>query len=478
MVQIKMWIKKVSAALALAVLLASSLLAPVAAVCDPGLQSCSNNWGVGETFWGNGGELNACSTAYCTKQTAGELALGNTYANTVLRDTPVGYWKLDETSGTVAADSSGNSRNGTYSGTYTQGQPGLTGNSGTSTYFNGGATSYVSIPSNADFRFTTNNQITVEFWYKGTQVGSGGGQPTGLFTSNVDASNKQWIVGIDSTGHVQAQNIRFQGIYGDTISVSTINDDKRHHVVVNYNVTTLKVDIYIDGILDKSGTAPSWDNFGSPALRIANNPRSNSAAATIDDAAIYKTNLTPTQIAQHYSSGTLGYQANAGFNTDRTEYLEFQVNSASVNLGTLTTGTTGTGTATFSVKSYLANGYQVVNASVPPKNGSYTIAGLNSQAASSPGTEQFGINLASNTSPATFGSDPIQVPSGTFSYGDAATGYDTPNVYRYVNGDVVAESSRSTGETDYTISYIMNISNATPGGTYTMSHVLVATSTF
>lgn len=32
---------------------------------------------------------------------------------------PVGYWKLNETSGTTATDSSGNGRNGTYSGSYT-----------------------------------------------------------------------------------------------------------------------------------------------------------------------------------------------------------------------------------------------------------------------------------------------------------------------------------------------------------------------
>lgn len=37
----------------------------------------------------------------------------------ILAQSPVGYWKLDETSGTTAIDSSGNGRNGTYAGTYT-----------------------------------------------------------------------------------------------------------------------------------------------------------------------------------------------------------------------------------------------------------------------------------------------------------------------------------------------------------------------
>ena len=40
------------------------------------------------------------------------------YSGAVMGLSPVGYWKLDETTGTTAADSSGNGRHGTYSGTY------------------------------------------------------------------------------------------------------------------------------------------------------------------------------------------------------------------------------------------------------------------------------------------------------------------------------------------------------------------------
>jgi len=40
-----------------------------------------------------------------------------TYATEVLADTPIRYWKLDESSGTVAVDSSGNGGDGTYSNT-------------------------------------------------------------------------------------------------------------------------------------------------------------------------------------------------------------------------------------------------------------------------------------------------------------------------------------------------------------------------
>lgn len=177
-------------------------------------------------------------------------------------------------------------------------------------------------------------------------------------------------------------------------------------------------------------------------------------------------------------TSSANYQAHAGFNTDRQPFLQFIVNGTSTDIGVLSTSSTATTTATFSVKNYLSSGYQVVTVSQPPKYNTYTMHNLTSQTASVAGTEQFGINLVHNTSPTTFGASPIQVPSSAFSFGKAAGGYDTPNEYRYVPGDTIAYSNSSSGETDYTISYIYNISNITPGGTYDFNDVLVATATF
>ena len=184
-------------------------------------------------------------------------------------------------------------------------------------------------------------------------------------------------------------------------------------------------------------------------------------------------------------TSSANYQAHAGFNTDRSPYLQFIVNGTNTNVGGLSTGSTTTTTAIFSVKSYLARGYQVVTVSNPPSYNSYTMNALSSPTASSPGTEQFGMNLAQNscslthaTCSGTFGAAPNQVPSSAFSFGQAASGYNTANEYQYVPGSTIAFSNSSSGETDYTISYIYNISNLTPGGTYTFNDVLVATATF
>ena len=178
------------------------------------------------------------------------------------------------------------------------------------------------------------------------------------------------------------------------------------------------------------------------------------------------------------NTSSTNFQAQGGFNTDRSPYIQFDVSNTSISLGTLAPGTTKTATASFSVKAYLSHGYVVVNASDPPSNNGYIMSAPSSPVASAVGTEQFGINLVANTSPTTFGANPSYIPDSTFSFGQVAGGYSTPNLYAYNKGDTVAFSTASSSATSYTISYIFNISNVTPGGTYTMEHVLVATGTY
>lgn len=175
------------------------------------------------------------------------------------------------------------------------------------------------------------------------------------------------------------------------------------------------------------------------------------------------------------------YKAQSGFNTNREEYLEFNVTNSGTDLGVLSVSTAATATATFTVKNYLSNGYVVHTTSDPPRSGGgspYTFATPSTPTASAIGTEQFGINLVANTSPTTVGAGPVQVPDGTFSFGNAYTDYNTANVYKYTKGDIVAQSTKETGQTNYTVTYLFNINNATPAGQYTFNHNLVVTATY
>jgi hypothetical protein len=63
---------------------------------------------------------------------------GSPYADAVLTDSPIGYWRLGETSGNVAADSSPNGLAGTYTGGVTLGVGGaINGDPNTAARFDG-----------------------------------------------------------------------------------------------------------------------------------------------------------------------------------------------------------------------------------------------------------------------------------------------------------------------------------------------------
>lgn len=175
------------------------------------------------------------------------------------------------------------------------------------------------------------------------------------------------------------------------------------------------------------------------------------------------------------------FRADGGFGTPGEPVLAVSVFNTVIDFGILNTSTTAAATANFNVKNYLSHGYVVRIYGDPPTNytgpGTYSLTALNSPSIPQPGVEQFGVNLVANTSPG-IGADPVQVPDNTFSYGAASAGYNTSNNFKYVDGDIFAESTISTGETDYTLSIIANIANSTRGGQYMTTLVVQAIATF
>lgn len=171
------------------------------------------------------------------------------------------------------------------------------------------------------------------------------------------------------------------------------------------------------------------------------------------------------------------YGTQSGATTTSDPRLVCTVNSGALNLGALSTSVTVTGTATFSVLNYTAYGYNVSILGNSPTNGSHSLDALASNSPSNVGVEQFGINLKDNTTP-NIGAEAAQVPSGSFSFGTASTNYNIVDSFRYVSGETIAQAPKSSGQTDYTISYIVNTSNTTPGGSYMGNQTLLCTGTY
>lgn len=194
----------------------------------------------------------------------------------------------------------------------------------------------------------------------------------------------------------------------------------------------------------------------------------------ISNSTNYQTNLSVGDSGIGNSSSS-SYQFEAGANTTPDPALTVEVTSPTGNFGAFSPTVAATATTQFSVIDYTSYGYAVQITGNPPTNGTHTISAMPSAAVSDPGHEQFGVNLVSNTSPTSFGISPN---NGQFGFGAAATNYNTTNEYRYVNGDTIADAPKSSGQTTYTISYIVNVSTLTPGGQYSSGQSIICTATY
>lgn len=156
--------------------------------------------------------------------------------------------------------------------------------------------------------------------------------------------------------------------------------------------------------------------------------------------------------------------------------LVFSINTNTVNLGTLTSSSTGTGTTVIStLTTNAASGLVLSYNGATLTSGSNTITAMSSATTSSPGSEQFGINLKDNSSP-DVGAEPT---CGTGSI-SIASGYDTANTFKFTPS-TTTEIVTATGPvscSSITISYIANIAPVTEAGSYSTTITFVATGKF
>lgn len=206
----------------------------------------------------------------------------------------------------------------------------------------------------------------------------------------------------------------------------------------------------------------------------------------LDESTVGAGGLLQSSSANFQASSTTGdiavgnaasdnFQINAGSKTTNDPTLTFTMNNANVNFGSFTPSGATVTTANFSVSNYTSYGYVVQIVGTPPTNGTHTISPMTTTASSQSGVEQFGVNLVANTLPVSVGANPN---NAQFGFGAASTNYGTSNKYRYVSGETIASAPKSSGETIYTLSYLINVGSLTPGGKYTSNQTLIVTGTF
>lgn len=175
------------------------------------------------------------------------------------------------------------------------------------------------------------------------------------------------------------------------------------------------------------------------------------------------------------TSTSAGYGIKAGFEEMYPDqYLTFSIADAEIDLGTLSDSVTGSDSNEMVIDTNATNGFTITISGATLTSGANTIDAIGAAAsASTSGTEQFGINLVANATPA-IGAD----PSGTAPIGSAAGQYGTADQFAFNSGDTIASAAVAVNSTTFTVSYIVNISSTTESGTYATTLTYSATANF
>jgi len=223
------------------------------------------------------------------------------YGQTTFLDSPFLYWRLSETSGTSAFDSSGASRSGTYGTGVTLNQTGaISGTSDASALLDGSSNGRVvstQVPSPSTY--------SSEAWFKTTT--SSGGRIMGFGSSQTGTSgSSDRVVYMRNDGRLAFGVNEFSK--STITSANSYNDGAFHHVVATKGASGMA--LYVDGqLVASNGTTANtsyngfWRVGGGRLTGWPSNPSATSFPGTLDEFAVYSTALSASQVATHFSAG-------------------------------------------------------------------------------------------------------------------------------------------------------------------------------
>ena len=237
------------------------------------------------------------------------------------RGGPIGHWKLDECTSTVANDSSGNGNIGTITigTTIPQSSTGTcTDGLSTSAWYNGrigkynsslnfdGVDDYVNLSNPSLLNNITTK--TISFWtYLNAQVGAGG---VGSHWLNKGDSSGGWFIATDPGNSRNIYGQHFGAGTAGRWSFPQFSISQWHHVVVTYDRSSTANNplIYVDGIPQivtrySTPTGTAGDDSAN-SLLISKSPGNDRfVSGQIDDVRIYNYALTAQQVKIVYNGG-------------------------------------------------------------------------------------------------------------------------------------------------------------------------------
>ena len=395
------------------------------------------------------------------------------YGQAVYALEPALYWRLNETTGSVATDASGSNQKGTYFGAVSKGSGGaLVGVGDKAATFAGGQV--ISQGS-----FTNPRSYSLEAWFKTSTTT--GGKIIG-FGNSPDGNSS----GYDRHIYMTPDGQLIYGVwvgFTDTLQTTgSYNDGQWHHVVATQGAPGMR--LYVDGVLQGSNDhadAQDYTGYWHVGGDVTWGPGDWEFDGAIDEVAVYMTPIAATDVASHYTLGSNEQPQNTPPTADfvsSTSKLQANVDASSSTDGDGTiTGYswnwgdgTPAGSGVTASHTYAAAGDYSVTLTVTDDDGATaTKTATVSVAANQSPTASFTATVSNLTVALDAGAS--SDPDGTISafawnYGDGTTGTGATSSHTYATAGTyvveltVTDNSGATNSTTRSVT-----ATAPPAGT-------------
>lgn len=216
-------------------------------------------------------------------------------SDTILSQGVDGYWRLGETSGTVAYDASGHGVNGSYAGSYTLGTPGIVDTNG-ALRVNGGYMRVSNFAMTPSFTILVWGKSATSTWNTWGWLASAR-VPNG-FIIHPDNGGKSVSMYIISN----ASGSDHTGI--GSVSVSDIT--AWHQYGITYNAVTQVAGLILDGQIVSSTSYTGTRTTGAISMDFGEDYgiSGRMGNGSIDEVALFNEELTAGQIVAQYNAAT------------------------------------------------------------------------------------------------------------------------------------------------------------------------------
>ncbi len=399
------------------------------------------------------------------------------YGKAVFADSPDVYYRMDEAAGPGAVDSSGSGDDGTYFGTngetYRATSP-VTGATGSAVTFNGAEGSNMATGQ----VFNNPTVYSEELWFNTTTTN--GGKLIGFGNARSGRSSA-YDRHVYMEGSGQLTFGTYTGQLNTTTSSQSFNDGKWHYLVATQASDGMK--LYVDGV--QVGTNPQTSAQAySGYWRIGGDTAWNGTAyfaGTIDEAAVYSSELTPAQINAHYQASPAH---RSGPVAKVTATVTDLVVAANASGSTVSDGSTPTYAWTFG-DSATATGVSPTHTYAAP--GTYQITVTVTDGTGLTGTASTSVTVAAHVAPTasftassanlvgSFDASASKAATGStisaysWNFGDGTTGTGVTATHTYAAGSylVTLTVTDNTGVTGTATQTVVAAQHASPTASFT-----------